>query len=121
MYPEMKNEIDYRVVIKIDLGPGRLNASMVHKWSKLGLNMKFGLPSGTSVNQEQDQMFVFVFCILIYILHIPLAVIANVCLEALQGRHEHCQRRDSRRTEGTESARNDLQWQDLRTSTRKQH
>jgi hypothetical protein len=57
MYPDMKDEELFRVVIKSDLGPGWLNEEIIRTWQERGLYFKFGMPSGLSVNQEQDQLF----------------------------------------------------------------
>ena len=55
----MKDGIGRRVLIKSDLGPGRLNEEIVRPCKAKGLYFKFGssMPSGSSVNQEQDQLF----------------------------------------------------------------
>ena len=57
IHPELKDEAGYRVAVKSDLGLGRLAIWLIRKWHKKGLLFKFGLPSGSSVNQEQDQIY----------------------------------------------------------------
>ena len=52
MYPDMKDEKLFHVVIKSDLGQGRLNKEIIRMWQESGLYFKFGMPSGSSVNQE---------------------------------------------------------------------
>jgi hypothetical protein len=42
--------------------PGRLNETLLRKWNARGLYLNFGLPNGTSVNQEQDQLFGYGLC-----------------------------------------------------------
>ena len=57
MFPDMKDELLYRFLVKTDMGPGRLDPETLRKGQKRGLHFKFGMPCGTSVNQEQDQLF----------------------------------------------------------------
>ena len=57
MYPDMRDEKGFRVMIKTDLGPGRFNETVIREWKTKGLYFKFGMPNGSSVNQEQDQLY----------------------------------------------------------------
>ena len=57
MYPDLADRPLFRVCVKTDLGPGRLAPWLIKKWAALGLYFKFGLPNGSSVNQEQDQLY----------------------------------------------------------------
>ena len=57
MYPDAKDEPLFRVAVKTDLGPGRLAPWLIRKWAKKGFYFKFGLPNGSGVNQEQDQLY----------------------------------------------------------------
>ena len=57
MYPDMRDEKGFRVMIKTDLGRGRLNETVIREWQTKGLYFKFGMPNGSSVNQEQGQLY----------------------------------------------------------------
>jgi hypothetical protein len=69
MYPDLKDIVGKRVCVKTDLGPGRLNATIVRKWHQRGLYFKFGLPNGSGINQEHDQLFGFAACFCLHIVH----------------------------------------------------
>ncbi|CAB9531097.1 unknown protein [Seminavis robusta] len=57
LYPKSSDNVDNRVLVKIDSGPGRNNPDTLVYLRSLGFHLYPGMPNGTSTGQELDQMF----------------------------------------------------------------
>ena len=56
-YPDAKDEPGYRVLMKADSGPGRMNKDFLAIARSHGFYFLPGLPNGTELGQEMDQAF----------------------------------------------------------------
>ena len=59
LYPFAKDVEGKRVVIKADSGPGRLNERFLQSARDRGFYFFPGLPNGTELGQEMDQLFAY--------------------------------------------------------------
>ncbi|CAB9523296.1 unknown protein [Seminavis robusta] len=57
LYPNAADREGQRLLIKIDSGPGRNNPDCLRKLRARGAHLHPGLPNGTEVGQECDQLF----------------------------------------------------------------
>ena len=57
LYPDVKNVKGKRVLIKVDSGPGRLNALLLCTYRLLGYVLYPGVPNTTAVSQETDRNY----------------------------------------------------------------
>ena len=57
LYPNAEDSPGKRVMIKIDSGPGRLNADLLARLQLLGFVLYPGVPKTTAVTQETDQTY----------------------------------------------------------------
>lgn len=62
---EVANEDRKRILVKLDGGPGLAKADIawLRKWRDAGVVLFPGLPNGSSVNQEMDQLYVCACCL----------------------------------------------------------
>ena len=59
LYKDAKDEEGFRVGMKVDSGPGRLNKQFWEIARSYGFYFFPGLPNGTELGQEMDQLFAF--------------------------------------------------------------
>ena len=60
IYPDARDSAGHRLMAKADSGPGRMNPSMLLADLRArGVSLYPGLPNGTEVGQECDQMFAY--------------------------------------------------------------
>ena len=57
LYPDVKDVDGKRVMIKVDSGPGRLNALLLATCRLLGFVLYPGVPNTTAVSQETDRNY----------------------------------------------------------------
>ena len=57
LYPDAQDIPSKRVLIKIDSGPGRMFPELQQRLRARGIYMFPGVPNGTEVGQEMDQMY----------------------------------------------------------------
>ena len=57
LYPDAKDVPGFRVAMKADSGPGRLNEAFLVTARSYGFYFFPGLPNGTELGQEMDQVF----------------------------------------------------------------
>jgi hypothetical protein len=57
LYPDAVDLPGRRVLIKLDSGPGQLNSELQGQLRLLGFIVFPGLPNGTELGQEMDQLY----------------------------------------------------------------
>lgn len=59
LYPDAEDVPGRRVLLKLDSGPGRFNPDLQARLRVLGFIVFPGVPNGTEVGQEMDQMYAY--------------------------------------------------------------
>jgi len=57
LYPDAKNMLGHRVLLKVDSGPGRMNIRLLTKLRRLGFILYPCVPNTTHVTQETDRCY----------------------------------------------------------------
>jgi hypothetical protein len=57
LYPHARDKKGHRVLLKVDLGPGRMNLMLLARLRRLGFVLYPGVPNTTHVSQETDQQY----------------------------------------------------------------
>ena len=57
LYPDVADVPGYRVILKVDSGPGRMNIKLLAKLRARGWYLYPGVPNTTAITQETDQSF----------------------------------------------------------------
>jgi hypothetical protein len=56
-YPDVRDTPGHRVFLKLDTGPGRQTSQCIGRARVEGIEVVPGLPNGTEMGQEMDQLF----------------------------------------------------------------
>lgn len=59
LYPDATDFVGQRVLLKLDSGPGRFNVDMLTDLRARGFYVFPGVPNGTEVGQEMDQVYAY--------------------------------------------------------------